>query len=101
MVGMTGGSFLSLVVVGALAGVDAAAQEATPIANRPTRPASALSADATEPERWNLIRAEGMVVLDYQVIPVPGAKAIDLMGFHVLNRMTDWLYVGIGGFAPL
>ena len=42
-----------------------------------------------------------MIVLDYQVIPVPGEPSIDLMGFHVLNKLTDWLYVGVGAYAPL
>lgn len=40
-------------------------------------------------------------MLDYQVVPVPGAKSIDLMGLHVLNRMNDWLYLGVGAYAPL
>ncbi len=46
-------------------------------------------------------RAEAMVMLDYQIIPVAGNKSLDLIGFHVLNRFNDWLYVGIGGHAPL
>ena len=29
------------------------------------------------------------------------AADLDLMGFHILNRMTPWLHVGVGGFAPL
>ncbi len=40
-------------------------------------------------------------MLDYQVIPVPGEKSIDLMGFHVLNKLTDWMYLGAGVSAPL
>lgn len=42
-----------------------------------------------------------MIMLDYQVIPVPQQKSIDLMGFHVLGELTDWLYVGAGAYAPL
>lgn len=40
-------------------------------------------------------------MLDYQIIPVPGDRPIDLMGFHVLNKVAEGLYVGIGGLAPL
>jgi len=46
-------------------------------------------------------KAEGMILLDYQVIPVPGNPSIDLMGFHFLSRMNDWMYLGVGGYAPL
>jgi len=42
-----------------------------------------------------------MITLDYQVIPVPQAKSIDLLGFHVLSELTDWIYVGAGVYAPL
>jgi hypothetical protein len=52
-------------------------------------------------EAVNLTRAEAMVMLDYQVIKVPNDPSLDLMGFHFLNRMNDWLYLGVGGYAPL
>ena len=52
-------------------------------------------------ERSNLSKAEGMVMLDYEVIPVPGDKSIDLMGFHFFSKMNDWMYLGVGGYAPL
>ncbi len=42
-----------------------------------------------------------MLMLDYQIVPVAGNKSVDLIGFHVLNRFNDWLYLGIGGHAPL
>lgn len=45
--------------------------------------------------------ADGLVRLDYQTIKIKGYPSIDLAGFHVLNRFTDWLYVGVGGHAPL
>jgi hypothetical protein len=95
------GALLSLVAVGALAGADAAAQEVTPAANRHDKPGSADPAATAGSERSNLRRAEGMVVLDYQVIPVPGEKSIDLMGLHVLTKLTDWMYFGVGAYAPL
>lgn len=84
----------SLIMVGVLSAADAAA---TPEAT----PASAASAQAPDPDRPSLVRAEGMVTLDYQLIPIRGDRPIDLMGFHVLNRVAEGLYLGIGGFAPL
>ncbi|MCE1228583.1 MAG: hypothetical protein LWX11_03720 [Firmicutes bacterium] len=48
-----------------------------------------------------LQKAEGLVTLDYQVLSVPGDEAIDLMGFHVHHKVTDWMYLGMGGYAPL
>ena len=63
----------------------------------PTGDTGAAAADQAAPSR----RAEAVLMLDYQVIPVPGAESLDLMGFHLLQRMNDWLYLGVGGFAPL
>ncbi|HEU4950615.1 MAG TPA: hypothetical protein VFT46_01625, partial [Holophagaceae bacterium] len=48
-----------------------------------------------------LTRSEGLVALDYEVIPVKGGASIDLMGFHYLKPLNGWLYVGVGGHAPL
>lgn len=48
-----------------------------------------------------LAQAAGMIMLDYQVIPVPASPSIDLLGFHVYNKLNDWLYLGVGGLAPL
>ena len=42
-----------------------------------------------------------MIMLDYQVIAVPQEPSLDLMGFHILNRLTDWMYFGVGVYAPL
>ena len=53
------------------------------------------------PEETSLRPSEAMIMLDYQVIRVPGDKPIDLMGFHVHHKMADWLYVGAGAYAPL
>jgi len=77
-----------LAVVGALTAADAMAQASAP----------AGTADAAAPA---LGQAEAMIMLDYQVIPVPGDPSIDLMGFHLLNRLSDWMYLGVGGYAPL
>jgi hypothetical protein len=46
-------------------------------------------------------RARGLVMLDYQTIDIKGNPSIDLLGFHFLNKFNDWLYLGIGGHAPL
>jgi len=62
---------------------------------------SSGSTGESAPHRSSLTEAKGMVMLDYQLIPVPGSPSIDLMGFHSLNRMNDWLYLGVGGYAPL
>ena len=72
-------------VVGLLAGATAAAQ-------KPEAPA---------PEASWLRPNEAMILMDYQVLRVVGDKPIDLMGFHVLNKVADWLYVGAGLYAPL
>lgn len=42
-----------------------------------------------------------MLMLEYQTIKVPGDKPIDLMGFHVYNKVFDGFYVGAGFYAPL
>ncbi len=44
---------------------------------------------------------QAMVLMDYQVVPVKGDKPIDLMGFHLHNKVNDWLYLGAGLSAPL
>jgi hypothetical protein len=46
-------------------------------------------------------RAGGLVMFDYQAIKIKGYQPVDLVGFHLLNRFNDWLYVGVGGHAPL
>jgi hypothetical protein len=63
--------------------------------------ADAAESDSRAPAESRLRPAEGMIMLDYQVIRVPGDKPIDLMGFHVYNQVADWLYLGVGAYAPL
>lgn len=62
---------------------------------------SGKSTNDPKPELSKLEKIEAMVMLDYQVIPVPNIKSIDLMGFHFLNKVNDLLYLGVGGYAPL
>src|SRR5262245_30328060 len=90
--------FRSLLVVGALNGAAAATQEATATENPPVKPDAAQSEGSGQRK---LGRAEAMIMLDYQVIPVPQEPSIDLMGFHILTKVTDWMYLGVGGYAPL
>ena len=52
-----------------------------------------------EPEKFS--KGEGMIMLDYEDISVPGSKSIDLMGIHVMTKVNDWLYLGLGAHAPL
>lgn len=87
---------LAVVASVALCATGALAQAGAPAPAPAGDTAAAAPAEAA-PSR----RAEAMLMLDYQVIPVPGAASIDLMGFHLLNRMNDWLYLGVGGYAPL
>lgn len=57
--------------------------------------------DSPTPQESGLLASEAMIMLDYQVIHVPGDKPIDLMGFHVQNKVADWLYLDAGVYAPL
>lgn len=43
---------------------------------------------------------EALLMLDYQVIKVPGDAPIDLMGFHVHSKLREGLYLGAGVYAP-
>ncbi len=63
--------------------------------------AAAQPSDARAPEASGLRANEAMILLDYQVLRVKDDKPIDLMGFHVHNKVADWLYVGAGLYAPL
>ena len=63
--------------------------------------AVAQQSEAPAPEAPGLRLNEALVLLDYQVIRVARDEPIDLMGFHVVNKVADGLYVGAGLFAPL
>jgi hypothetical protein len=92
---------VGIFIVGMLTAATAAGQAAggESAAGAAAGPADASGARVAEPS--GLRRNEGMVVLDYQVIAVPGDEPIDLMGLHVHNKVSDWLYVGVGVYAPL
>jgi hypothetical protein len=76
---------LGMCVVGLLASATAAAQKL----DSPATDATALRSN------------EAMILLDYQVLRVAGDRPIDLLGFHVHNKLADWLYLGIGLYAPV
>ena len=76
---------VGMLLVGVLTGGTAAGQE--------------LGSSA--PEKSDLHSYQAMVMLDYQVIRVPGDKPIDLMGFHIQNKVANRLFLGVGAYAPL
>jgi hypothetical protein len=45
--------------------------------------------------------AKGLIMLDYESIPLPQGKSIDLHGVNYLHQLNDWLYLGVGLYAPL
>lgn len=49
----------------------------------------------------DLRRNDALLTLEYQAVKVPGDRAIDLMGFHAYQRVTDGVYLGGGFYAPL
>lgn len=65
------------------------------------QPAAAPQQPAPAAEGSRLVRADGLLMLDYQTVPVRDGATLDLIGFHVFTPMTDWLHLGIGGHAPL
>lgn len=94
-------SSLVVLAAAAMSGGPATAQQVmVPAAAQVSPPPAAppVSADATGSR---LSRGEGMVVFDYQSIPVPDLPSLDLLGFHILNKVVDGVYVGVGAYAPL
>ena len=63
--------------------------------------AAAQKSESRTPEASGLRPNEAMILMDYLVLRVVGDKPIDLLGFHVHNKVADWLYVGAGLYAPL
>jgi hypothetical protein len=62
---------------------------------------AAQQADPRPPPAGGLRANEALILMDYLVIRVPGDQPIDLLGFHVDNKVAEWLYVGAGLYAPL
>ncbi|MDH4050199.1 MAG: hypothetical protein OEU93_01385 [Rubrivivax sp.] len=97
----SGSSIIALAAATAMTSGQAAAQQDTAPAHPQTSPTSAPSPGAADSTGSSLFQGEGLIVLDYQVIPVPQQPSIDLMGFHILNKVADGLYVGVGVNAPV
>jgi hypothetical protein len=55
----------------------------------------------TRLEEASLTRREGVFMLDHQFIGLPDNESIDLLGYHILTPVNDWLYLGVGSYAPL
>lgn len=100
MVRSFGTSVLALAAA-AMSGGPAAAQQALAADAAQARAQAVATPDAAGPADSRLARGEGMVMLDYQSIPVPRLPTLDLVGFHILNKVVDGVYVGVGAFAPL
>lgn len=62
--------------------------------------AAATGPEAPAPAGEGMRSNEALLMLDYQVIQVPGDAPIDLMGFHVHSKVRDGLYLGAGVYAP-
>jgi hypothetical protein len=46
-------------------------------------------------------RVEGMLMLDYSAFTLRNGADFDLLGIHYLQRLNDWLSMGVGAFAPV
>jgi len=64
---------------------------------------TALDEENNKPalKRHALTTAKVLIMLDYEVIPVPGNQSIDFLGVHYLHQLNSWLYLGLGVHAPL
>lgn len=62
--------------------------------------AAAQGSETPAPAGDGLRSNEALLMLDYQVIKVPGDAPLDLMGFHVHSKVRDGLYLGAGVYAP-
>lgn len=83
----------------ALAASLARAQAGDAAARPPAGTASTPAAPANDPPV--LRQAEGMVMFSYQSVAVPQRPGIDLAGMHLLQRLTDEVYAGVGAYGPL
>lgn len=62
--------------------------------------AAAAQGSTQAPAGDGMRRNEALLMLDYQVIKIPGDAPLDLLGFHVHSKVRDWLYLGAGVYAP-
>lgn len=78
-----------------------ASQPATMVAETSPNGALEEASGKRAVEQPDLRNAEGLLMLDYEVIPVPGNPSLDLLGAHYLHQLNSWLYLGAGVHAPL
>jgi len=88
---------LLLILLSIMADAAFASQQASTVSDT----ALAETNNRTALERDDLTTAKGLIMLDYEVIPVPGNKTLDLFGLHYLHPLNSWLYLGLGLHAPL
>lgn len=62
----------------------------------PPAPADDLATDKS-----TLSQANGLLMLDYTKLGLKGGGSFDLLGFHYLHQLNDWLYLGVGISGPL
>ncbi|MGH1329918.1 MAG: hypothetical protein ACRBBK_03490 [Paracoccaceae bacterium] len=70
------------------------------LAQEPAGAFAYSQARAATPAEAKVRDHAGLFMLDYQDIRLPGNESIDLLGYHILTPVNDWLYLGIGSYAP-
>jgi hypothetical protein len=90
-----------ILVAGLVAGLSGGTRAAAQTTEQAPGPSPKARADQRTAGAGGLRQNEGLVLLDYQSIRVKGDQPIDLMGFHVHNKVADGLYFGAGFYAPL
>jgi len=96
---------LACAALTALTAVPALAQEGQravppPAASASASPAaSPAAASASAPQA--LHKADGLLMLSYQSLALPQRPGLDLVGMHLLQRLTDEVYAGVGAYGPL
>lgn len=74
---------------------------ASPPTDMISAPAPAGASHKAAPGRLGPSTAKGLIMLDYETIPVPAGQPLDLLGLHYLHQLNPWLYLGLGLHAPL
>lgn len=64
-------------------------------------PAITKTEENTTVEHTPLKTEKGLLMWDYEKIPVPDNKSFDLLGVHYLHQANKWLFLGFGVHAPL
>ncbi len=59
------------------------------------------SSPNNKPSAAELTRRDALLMFDYQYISIPDNAPIDLLGYHLMTPLNDWLYFGLGSYAPV